>query len=61
MLGKTKRENSVHKARMRKIRLLSTEELKLKAFACYAKGNKRVDHTIEIDVDEKASPCNHYL
>lgn len=52
VLGKTKRENTVHKARMRKIKLLSTEELKLNAFACYAKGNKRIDHAIGIDVDE---------
>ena len=52
VLGKTKRENTVHKARLRKIKLLSTEELKLNAFACYAKGNKRIDHAIGIDVDE---------
>lgn len=52
VVGKTKRANAAHEAHVKKISLAREEEDKLKVFASYAKGEKRADHAIGINVND---------
>lgn len=52
IIGKTKREDDSHKARVKRVRVAESESERLETFASYAKGEKRADHAIAIDVNK---------